>query len=202
MKLFLQPLAAGFRLAVAWRHAAYSQGLSKAHRLSRPVVSVGNLTMGGTGKTPLVALIAKLLLRHGWRPSILSRGYGRRSRDEVLLVETGLSRYADAWEVGDEPALLARLLPEVPIIVCADRFRGGRLADDASRLTYIFSTMASNTGNSSALLTSWFWMPPSISPTSGYFRRAANVNHLPPCGGRPRWSSREHSMVSRIRSRT
>jgi tetraacyldisaccharide 4'-kinase len=116
-------------MAVALRHAAYRRGWYKTRHLLRPVVSVGNLTMGGTGKTPLVALVAKLLLRHGWRPSILSRGYGRHSPDAFLIIETGMARYADPLEVGDEPALLAHLLPEVPVVVCADRFRGGRLAE-------------------------------------------------------------------------
>jgi tetraacyldisaccharide 4'-kinase len=117
-------------LAVALRHALYRQGWFKSRRLSRPVVSVGNLTMGGTGKTPLVALAAKTLRRRGWHPSILTRGYGRRNQAGLLVIAPGLARYADPLEVGDEPALLARLLPEVPIVVCADRFRGGQMAEE------------------------------------------------------------------------
>lgn len=126
----LQPLSAGFRLGVALRSAAYQRGWFKTRRLGRPVVSVGNLTLGGSGKTPLVAFIAKTLLKRGWRPGILTRGYGRRRGSELVALEPRPCRVADAHQVGDEPALLAKLLPEVPIVVCADRYRAGRLAEE------------------------------------------------------------------------
>jgi len=96
--------------------------------LTRPVVSVGNLTVGGAGKTPLVAWIARSLLQRGWTPGILTRGYGRRGSD-LLALEPRSPRPANARAVGDEPALLARALPEVPIVVCADRYRAGRVAE-------------------------------------------------------------------------
>ncbi len=129
MSALLRPLGAAFGLGVRVRHAAYRHGWFRTHRLNRPVVSVGNLTAGGTGKTPLVAYIAKLLLRHGWKPAILTRGYGRSSKDAMILLPPGIDRHADPREVGDEPALLARTIPEVPLVVCADRFRGGRTAE-------------------------------------------------------------------------
>jgi len=125
----LLPFSAGFRFGVALRHAGYKHGWFKVRRLARPVVSVGNLTVGGTGKTPLVACVANILLRQGWKPSILTRGYGRRSRTEMIVIEPGTGRRVDAQEVGDEPAILARMLPEVPLIICADRFRGGQAAE-------------------------------------------------------------------------
>ena len=124
------PFAAGFRLGVALRQSAYRRGWLKARRLARPVVSVGNLTAGGTGKTPLVAWVAKILLQRGWKPGILTRGYGRRSKADIIVITPGTGRRADPQEVGDEPALLARLLPEVPLVVCADRFRGGQAAEE------------------------------------------------------------------------
>ena len=130
MNPLLLPFSAGFRLGVALRHAGYQHGWFKAHRLARPVLSVGNLTMGGTGKTPLVAYVAKTLLRRGWKPSILTRGYGRRSKAELIVLAPEPGRRANAQEIGDEPALLARALPEVPLIICADRFRGGQVAED------------------------------------------------------------------------
>ncbi len=130
MNTILQPLAAGFRLGVKLRDAAYRRGWLKTRRLNRPVVSVGNLTVGGTGKTPLVAWIAQRLLNRGWRPAILTRGYGRCPRSGIIAVEPGPDRAPQAREVGDEPALLARLLPDVPIVVGADRYRAGRLAED------------------------------------------------------------------------
>ena len=130
MNPFLLPLSAGFRFGVRMRHTAYNHGWFKTRRLSRPVVSVGNLTVGGTGKTPLVAYVAGVLLRRGRKPAILTRGYGRGSRSALIAVPPGENRTAGAQEIGDEPALLARLLPEVPLIVCADRFRGGQVAED------------------------------------------------------------------------
>jgi tetraacyldisaccharide 4'-kinase len=126
----LLTISAGFRFGVALRHAGYKRGWFKIRRLARPVVSVGNLTVGGTGKTPLVACVANLLLRRGWKPSILTRGYGRGSKAEMIALAPGAGRRANAQEIGDEPALLARMLPEVPIVICADRFRGGQAAEE------------------------------------------------------------------------
>lgn len=126
----LEPLAAGFRLGVALRSAAYRRGWFKIRRLNCPVVSVGNLTVGGTGKTPLVAFLAERLLKLGWKPGILTRGYGRRRGAGLIALPPSSHRVADAREVGDEPALLARVLPKVPIVVGADRYRAGRLAED------------------------------------------------------------------------
>lgn len=130
MNPFLLPLSAAFRLGVAVRHTAYRRGWFKTRRLSRRVISVGNLTVGGTGKTPLVALVAKILLRHGWKPSILTRGYARRSKTGLIVLAPAPARRADAREVGDEAALLARSLPEVPLAICVDRFRGGRVVEE------------------------------------------------------------------------
>ena len=126
----MQPFAAVFRLGVTLRLAAYRRGWFKTRRLSQPVVSVGNLTTGGTGKTPIVALVAKILLEHGWKPSILTRGYGRRSKADLIVIEPRPARQPDAREVGDEPALLARTLVEIPLVVCADRFRAGKVAEE------------------------------------------------------------------------
>ena len=130
MNPLLLPLSAGFRLGVALRHAGYKHGWFKTRRLARPVVSIGNLTVGGTGKTPLVACVANILLRQGWKPSILTRGYGRSSKAEMIVLAPGAGRRANAQEIGDEPALLARVLPEVPLVMCADRFRGGQAAEE------------------------------------------------------------------------
>jgi tetraacyldisaccharide 4'-kinase len=126
----LAPLATGFKLGVALRRAAYRHGWFKTHRLNRPVVSVGNLTTGGTGKTPLVRYIAELFLKCGRRPSILTRGYGRQRGADMVVIASETERKPDPRAVGDEPALLARALPKVPIVVCADRYRGGRLAEE------------------------------------------------------------------------
>jgi len=129
----LEPVAVGFRLGVAVRSFAYREGWLRARRLARPVVSVGNLTLGGTGKTPLVALVARTLAKMGLKPAILTRGYRRRGEADLVALEpraAGKERTVDPRSVGDEPALLARLLLDVPIVVSSDRYRAGSLAED------------------------------------------------------------------------
>lgn len=130
MNPLLLPFSAGFRFGVALRLTGYKRGWFKIRRLARPVVSVGNLTVGGTGKTPLVVCVANILLRRGWKPSILTRGYGRGSKAEMIVLAPGAGRRANAQEIGDEPALLARALPDAPLVMCADRFRGGQAAEE------------------------------------------------------------------------
>jgi tetraacyldisaccharide 4'-kinase len=91
-------------------------------RLNHPVISVGNLTLGGTGKTPLVIALAEGLKSRGRRPVILSRGYGRQNRDIVIA--------ASNWQqAGDEPCLMAQRLHDVPVVVGADRYESGLLAE-------------------------------------------------------------------------
>lgn len=125
----LRPLAVCFGWGVALRTAAYQRGWLEQRRLAKPVVSVGNLSVGGTGKTPLVEWLARALIAHGRKPAILTRGYGRRG-DGVVALEPAPGRAPDPRWVGDEPAYLARALPEAPIVVGADRYRAGRLAED------------------------------------------------------------------------
>ncbi len=94
------------------------------------MVSIGNLTVGGPGKTPLVEYVAGLPPKHGWKPGILTRGYRRRNKSELIPVGPAANRRPDPRDIGDEPALLARKLPQVPIVVGANRYRAGRLAED------------------------------------------------------------------------
>lgn len=99
-------------------------------RLVCPVVSVGNLSVGGTGKTPVVAAIARYLIDRGERPSILSRGYKRqRTIDGVVVVSDGARVLAGIDEAGDEPLMLARQLPGAAVCVSSDRFLAGVLAE-------------------------------------------------------------------------
>ena len=115
-------------------HAAYRVGLRRVHRAGVPVISVGNIAFGGTGKTPLVAALARTLLAAGARPAILTRGYGRREK-QPALIRGGENA---TWErVGDEPALLARALPEVPIVVDPDRVRGAATAIMEAAATHL-----------------------------------------------------------------
>lgn len=99
-------------------------------RLRRPVVSIGNLAVGGRGKTPMTAYVARTLLEMGERPAILSRGYGRRDRrDGVVVVRDPDGIRADLPRAGDEPLMLARQLPGVSVLSGPDRYLAGRLAE-------------------------------------------------------------------------
>ncbi len=112
------------------RRAWYTQVPERQRYLSRPVISVGNLTVGGSGKTPIVEHLARLLLAAGERPAILSRGYGRRFSDgRVTVVSDGDGVRTDLDHAGDEPLMLARALPGVPVLVAAERYLAGRLAE-------------------------------------------------------------------------
>ena len=126
---FLLPLSAGYGAGLAVRRLAYRYGFFKSRRLNRPVISVGNLTVGGTGKTPLVMYIAERLLERGWRPSILTRGY-RRTVGGMITIAPQTNRRANPHETGDEAALLAAALPQVPIVVSGNRHRAGRMAEE------------------------------------------------------------------------
>ena len=109
MNRSLLPLAGLYGLGAQLRRRAFERGWLKSRRLSRPVISVGNLTVGGSGKTPLVALIAEILLRHGYKPAILTRGYRRERAAGLIALEPHLQTAPDARRVGDEPALLAKV---------------------------------------------------------------------------------------------
>ncbi len=101
-------------------------------RLERPVLSIGNLSLGGTGKTPLVARVAAWLAARGERPAILSRGYGRTNRrDGVVVVSDGRSVLASLDDAGDEPLMLAREVQGTVVAVAEDRHLAGIVAERA-----------------------------------------------------------------------
>jgi tetraacyldisaccharide 4'-kinase len=126
----IQTLSAAYSAAAAWRRAWYARDPSRRRRLAQPVISVGNLRVGGSGKTPVVEYIARLLVERGERPAVLTRGYGRRRRrDGVTVVSDGAKVCADLDEAGDEPLMLAKALPGVSVLVGADRYLCGRLAE-------------------------------------------------------------------------
>jgi len=120
----LAPLAAIFAGITALRRALFRGGLVRVERLPVPVIVVGNITAGGSGKTPLVAALARALAARGWRPGIVSRGYGRvgdagSGRSALMVAED-----SDPDQVGDEPLLLARA--GFPVAVARDRAAAGR----------------------------------------------------------------------------
>jgi tetraacyldisaccharide 4'-kinase len=120
-----------FRFFVGARDKLYSSGVLQTYRLHYPVISVGNLTVGGTGKTPLVILLAERFRDAGYRPVVLSRGYKRKSAG-IIVVSTGNGPIVP-WDVaGDEPYLIAKRARGVAVIVGADRYAAGVLAEDRS----------------------------------------------------------------------
>lgn len=112
----LRPLALLYGLAWRLYRLAYRNGWRRAERLPVPVVVVGNLIVGGAGKTPTVRAIVAALTALGWRPGIVSRGYRRRGDERVALVTTDSA----AADVGDEPLLLRRVTG-VPVAVARNR---------------------------------------------------------------------------------
>ena len=112
------------------RRRRFERQPQRQRRLSRPVISVGNLSMGGTGKSPVVAAIAQWLIEAGERPAILSRGYARRDPvDGVVVVSDGKSIQSTLDRSGDEPLMLARQVPRAIVCVSPDRYLAGRLAE-------------------------------------------------------------------------
>ena len=119
-------LGSAFGAIGALRVEAYRRGLLRRHRLQGPVVSVGNLGVGGSGKTPVVLRVAEILRDAGEPVAVLSRGYGGRFAGEALVVSDGTSVLASAAEAGDEPVMLARALPGVVVAVGPRRDVVGR----------------------------------------------------------------------------
>ncbi|MHC4789657.1 MAG: tetraacyldisaccharide 4'-kinase [Planctomycetota bacterium] len=111
----LRLAAAGYGLGIRARNGLHGLGWARAHGAGVPVISVGNITAGGTGKTPFVAWLARLMVIRKMRPAILSRGYGRHNQ----------------LGVDDENAMLARFLADIPVVVDADRLRGASRAIEA-----------------------------------------------------------------------
>lgn len=113
---FGRPFSPLYGLAMRLRAALYAWRILPSHSLPVPVISVGNLTMGGTGKTPTVALLAEYLLGQGYRPAIISRGYGGSASKPVNIVSEGAGLLLEATAAGDEPAMLAQSVPGAVIL--------------------------------------------------------------------------------------
>jgi tetraacyldisaccharide 4'-kinase len=119
----MNPLTGLYSAVTALRNTLFDRGVLSARRLEQPVVSVGNLSVGGSGKTPFVIALGELLQARGIRFDVLSRGYGRKTRG-VLVVE----KDGKAADFGDEPLLIARRMG-VPVIVGESRYDAGRVAE-------------------------------------------------------------------------
>jgi tetraacyldisaccharide 4'-kinase len=121
----MNPLSAAFGAVVKARNRLYERGLFATDRLQWPVISVGNLSVGGSGKTPFTILLGELLQERKLAFDILSRGYKRKTSGVQLVEEGGI-----AADYGDEPLLLAEKL-HVPVVVCEDRVAAGRYAEQS-----------------------------------------------------------------------
>jgi tetraacyldisaccharide 4'-kinase len=119
-----------YRLIVYFRNRLYDRQILMPIKLSCPVISVGNITVGGTGKTPCVIMMAQMLQRHGYLPAVISRGYGGKNPKPVNIVSDGKNILLNAEDSGDEPLLIARSLPDVPVITGTRRRLTGRAAID------------------------------------------------------------------------
>jgi len=146
MRLLLGTLSGLFRVGVAIRLWRYREGWKPSHHLGSQVIAVGNLTVGGTGKTPVVELLARTLRERGREVAILSRGYKSRKLDRPQkwtslrdgrripghempkVVSTGRALMLDSKYAGDEPFMLARNLDGVRVVVDKNRVKGGRFA--------------------------------------------------------------------------
>ena len=123
-------LSALYAAAARRTRERYARRPDLRRRLRRPVISVGNLAVGGRGKTPMVAAIARELLALGERPAVLTRGYARtRREDGVVVVRDRDGIRSDLARAGDEPLMLARALPGATVLVSPDRYLSGCLAE-------------------------------------------------------------------------
>ena len=127
LQLILLPLSYIYYIIIQLRNFFYDKQIFKSFSLDCPVICVGNITVGGAGKTPVVEFLAKYFRQQfGLRVAILSRGYGRESAGTVI-VSDGTNVLSNAKWAGDEPFLLANRLKSVPIVVDEDRVRGGQI---------------------------------------------------------------------------
>ncbi len=129
MSLALAPLSILYGAVMRARLALYDAGVFAAHRVAATVISVGNITTGGTGKTPMVEWLARAVAREGRRVCILTRGYGRADARQRVVLSDGVRVLADARAGGDEPRLLAEALRGLAAVVAdADRVAAARWA--------------------------------------------------------------------------
>ncbi len=122
------PLSPIYAAIMRARSAAYASGFLASYRVSRPVICLGNISMGGTGKTPHVIWLCKKLAETGLRPAVISRGYGGRAGKGPLVVSEGAGPNVTPHIAGDEPVMIARRLKGVPVVIGSDRVASARLA--------------------------------------------------------------------------
>jgi len=130
------PLSLVYGCIIYLRNLFYDLGWFTTEDFKLPIISVGNITTGGSGKTPLVMYLANLLIKNGKNPGIVSRGYGRKSQG-LVVVHDGKEMKAKVESAGDEPFLMASILKSVPVIVCEDRREAIRHLLNSSKVNII-----------------------------------------------------------------
>lgn len=125
---FMVVLSIPYDMFMRCRAIFYRLGILPSRKLPRPVISVGNLTMGGTGKTPMTLLLARNLMAKGKRVAVLTRGYGGSREGETLIVADSSGLLLTPEEAGDEPCLLASALQGLLVVMGASRYAAGQLA--------------------------------------------------------------------------
>lgn len=133
VKIIAYVISFFYRLIINFRNWLYDHQIFKEVALACPVISVGNITVGGTGKTPCVIMLAQMLRENGFKPAILSRGYGGKSINPVNIVSDGQKILLDSKTAGDEPFLIANALKDIPVITGAKRIITGKTAIDQFR---------------------------------------------------------------------
>jgi tetraacyldisaccharide 4'-kinase len=128
--LLLYLLSFVYRAGICLRNFFFRIGVFQIKSLRRPVISIGNITVGGTGKTPTVIFLASLFQTRGYKPAILSRGYGGRTNTDVNIVSDGKSILMDQELSGDEPFMIAKSLDGIPVLTGRTRFLSGKYAVD------------------------------------------------------------------------
>lgn len=129
-RILLTPFSWLYGIIVWIRNFCFNVGWYKQEKLPCSVISIGNIVVGGTGKTPAVASIARLLRDTDYKVAVLLRGYGRKSKKAISIVSDGENRLCTRMESGDEADLLARQLTDIPIVVGKNRFLAGRATLD------------------------------------------------------------------------
>jgi len=124
----LSGVAALYGTGVRFRKIAYRKGWLHMEKLPCYVISIGNITLGGTGKTPMAIYLAELIHSSGYRVAIVSRGYGGSAESEGGVVSDGKHVFMPASACGDEPLMMARTLKNIPVLVGRNRYRTGREA--------------------------------------------------------------------------
>jgi tetraacyldisaccharide 4'-kinase len=125
---FLRIISIVYGLVIGLRLIAYKVGFLSIKSLPAYVVSIGNITTGGTGKTPFVAMLAQWAGKNGFSAAILSRGYKGKRSHNFLVVSDGKKVLASVDDAGDEPFLLAKKLSSIPVLISKKRYRIGYLA--------------------------------------------------------------------------